>query len=293
VDGVPGWPVAFRGSAAVKAGLATWDVLHGPQYLRVFPNTYVGAPDGAPGLRLRSRAAYRYVEGRGVVAGYSAAELLGASCGRPDGPAEVIVWKGRQRDHPGLLVYRGRVEPDEIVEVDGIRMTSPLRTAFDLARRGDLVHRVIAVDALANTRGFQPDFLLQFAARYRGVRGNQDVAAVLANADRRAGSPMETRLRLVLVCGGLPRPQVQWPVQDPAARTALWLDLAYPDHMIGIEYDGMVHTGPEAVLRDIGRHTALLDQGWQVYRYTKHDVLRRPDRIVTQIRRAMERSRCT
>jgi very-short-patch-repair endonuclease len=82
-------------------------------------------------------------------------------------------------------------------------------------------------------------------------------------------------------------------VQDQAARTAVWLDLAYPDQMIGIEYDGMVHTGPDAVLRDIGRHTALLDRGWQVYRYTKHDVLRRPDRIVTQISRALERSRCT
>src|SRR4051812_48882648 len=111
VDGVPGWPVAFRGSAAVRAGLVTWDVLQGPRYLRLFPDTYAEAPTGTPTLDLRSRAAYRYIEGRGVVAGHSAAELLGASCGRPDGDAEVIVWQGRQRDHPGLFVCRGQVEP--------------------------------------------------------------------------------------------------------------------------------------------------------------------------------------
>jgi very-short-patch-repair endonuclease len=179
------------------------------------------------------------------------------------------------------------------VEVDGIRTTSAPRTACDLARRGDLVQRVVAVDALANAHGFEPDLLRQFAARYRGTRGNKDVATVLAHADRRAGSPMETRLRLVLVCAGLPRPQAQWPVQDQVSRTAVWLDLAYPEHRVGIEYDGVIHTAPAAVLRDIGRHTALLDQGWQVYRYTKRDVLQRPDRIVTQIRRALERSRCT
>jgi very-short-patch-repair endonuclease len=271
----------------------TWDVLRGPRYRRLFPDTYVKAAAGEPGLRLRSHAAYRYVEGRGIVAGYSAAELLGASCGRHDSDAEVIVWKGRQRDHPGLFVHRDQVDPDEIVDIAGIQMTSPVRTAYDLARRGDLIQRVVAVDALANAHGFEPDLLLLNAARHQGSRGNQDIAAVLTHADRRAGSPMETRLRLILVCAGLPRPHVQWPVQNPAARTAAWLDLAYPEHMIGIEYDGSGHTEPATVLRDIDRHTALLDQGWQVYRYTKHDVLRQPDRIVAQIRRALARSRCT
>jgi very-short-patch-repair endonuclease len=104
---------------------------------------------------------------------------------------------------------------------------------------------------------------------------------------------METRLRLLIVRAGLPRPEVQWPVQDTATRTAVWLDLAYPEHRIGIEYDGGVHTRPDTVLRDIGRHTALLDQGWRVYRYTKLDVLHRPDRVVAQLRRALDQSRST
>jgi very-short-patch-repair endonuclease len=286
VDGVSGWPVAFRGTAAVEAGLVTKDQLRGPRYRRPFPDTYVRA-DYRADLALRSRVAYRYVEGRGVLAGYSAAELLGASCGPADAPAEVLVPGGKQRDHDGLIVHRDRIAPGEIAEVDGVRLTSPLRTAYDLGRRSDLVEAVVAVDALARVGGFEPDLLLNFAVHYRGSRGNEGLAEVLSYADRRSGSPMETRLRLLLARAGLPRPEVQWVVQDERARTAFWLDLAYPEHRIGVEYDGVVHTDPSAVLRDISRHTALLDKGWRVYRYTKVDVLQHAEMIIEQVRRAL------
>ncbi|WP_214406499.1 endonuclease domain-containing protein [Pseudonocardia lacus] len=287
---VPGWPVAFRGSAAVAAGLVTKEQVRGPRYLRLFPDTYVRRSDRPPDLTLRALAAYRWSQGRGVVAGYAAAELLGASCGPVHAPIEIVLGQKR-RAHPGLLVIRERLDPAEIVGVRGVRVTSPRRTAFDLGRRGPLVERVVAVDALANAHRFLPDDLLGLADHHRGARGIAGLTEAVRYADRRAGSPMETRLRLTVVLGGLPAPEVQWVVQDDSARTAVWLDLAYPAHRIGIEYDGAVHTGAGAVLRDIARHTALLDQGWRVYRYTKDDVLRRPDRIVAQVARALCRPR--
>jgi hypothetical protein len=103
VHGVAGWPRAFRGSAAVAAGLVTWDVLRGPQFLRLFPDTYVAVPEEEqpPDLALRSHAAYRYVGGSGVLSGYSAAEILGASCGPRDAPAEVTVPHRGQRPTRG------------------------------------------------------------------------------------------------------------------------------------------------------------------------------------------------
>ncbi len=113
-----------------------------------------------------------------------------------------------------------------------------MRTAYDLARQPDPVEAVVAVDRLANVRRFDPDLLLNFAVHYRGARGNDRVAAVLAAASPYSCSPMETRLRLVIVNGGLPRPRVQWAVQDLESRTAVWLDLAYPELGIGIEYEG-------------------------------------------------------
>jgi hypothetical protein len=57
-------------------------VLRGPRYRRLFPDIYVAAwreLDHA----LLSLAAYLLVAGRGVLAGYSAAELLNASVAHP------------------------------------------------------------------------------------------------------------------------------------------------------------------------------------------------------------------
>lgn len=283
----PGWPVAFRGSRAVAAGLVTPDRLRGPGFRRLFPDVYVRA-DLPEDLRLRSLAAYRLVEGRGVLSGYSAALLLDADCApSPGTPAEVTVPGGGQRRHPGLCVHRNALHPGEICTVEGVRVTTPLRTAFDLARLACPDEAVVAVDRLANRHRFHPDLLLNFGARYRGCRGVAQLPEVLCRADRFAGSPMETRLRLAVVAAGLPRPKVQWVVQDEAARTAYWLDLAWPEARVGVEYDGGLHLDPARVRRDIARHTRLLDLGWRVYRYTVADLLGGLDRIVADLRRAL------
>ena len=111
-----------------------------------------------------------------------------------------------------------------------VACTTPLRTAFDLARRPDPVEAVVAVDRLANRHRFHPGSPLgAVGARDRGravvLRGVPDVVAL---ANPYAGSPMETRLRLLIVRAGLPPREVQWVVQDPATRTAFWLDWPGP-----------------------------------------------------------------
>lgn len=123
------------------------------------------------------------------------------------------------------------------------------------------------------------------------ARGKNRLFDVLSHTDRQAMSPMETRLRMLLVRAGLPRPVTQHPVQDPVARTAVWLDLAYPDRRIGVEYEGGEHLRPERVLRDIARGTRLLDAGWRIYRYTKHEIRDEPDRIGVEITRALAQVR--
>jgi very-short-patch-repair endonuclease len=282
---VPGWPEVFRGSAAVSAGLVTVARLRGSAFQRLFPDVYAPATV-EPTLALRGRAAGLLVGDRGVVSGYAAAELLGAACAWPDTPAEVTV-DGRFRAHPGLVVHQDVLAPDEITSCTGIRVTTGLRTAFDLARRLDLADAVVAVDRLANRCGFDPSLLLHVLVRYPGLRGNAGVPEVLAYTDRRSGSVPETRLRMLLMQAGLPRPEVQWPVQDPAARTAIWLDLAYPGALLGIEYEGAHHTEPDQVLKDAGRYTRLVAQGWRILRYTKHDIAQDRARIVREVRAAL------
>jgi hypothetical protein len=90
---------------------------------------------------MRTHAAYLLVKDRGgVLAGYSAALLLGAGCAPFDAPAEVLV-PTDARCHPGLRVCRDRLVDSEIATVAGHRVTSAARTAWDLARRLPLVWR--------------------------------------------------------------------------------------------------------------------------------------------------------
>ncbi|QJY49466.1 endonuclease domain-containing protein [Pseudonocardia broussonetiae] len=285
--GVTGWPEVFRGSEAVAAGLVTWGRLRGPRFVRLFPDVYAPVGEHPPDLALRARAAGLLVGERGAVSGWAAAELLGASCGPRDAPVEVTTTGLRVREHPGLVVRRERIAPGELTSVGGVRVTGALRTAYGLARRLDLVEGVVAVDRLANRHRFPPDLLLNFLTHYPRAIGNPRVIDVLAHANPYSGSPMESRLRMLLELAGLPRPRVQWVVQDPAARTAVWLDLAYPHAKVAIEYEGGEHTTPEGVLRDAARYTRLVSRGWRILRYTRFDVRDGAQRIVEEVGRAI------
>lgn len=145
----------FLGSVAVARGLLTRGHLRGPRFRRLFPDVYIDATVPIT-PSVRARAAALFVEGRGAAAGFSAAELLGASCGPLLAPDEVVV-PGRLRTHPGLVARKGSLEDTGIV--DGVRVMSPLRTGWDLARRLDLVEAVVAVDALAAQGRKRPTFV--------------------------------------------------------------------------------------------------------------------------------------
>ena len=121
---------------------------------------------------------------------------------------------------------------------------------------------------------------------YRGERGTDVICETLTYICCYAGSPMETRLRLLIETAGLPRPRVQWVVPDPVARTAVWIDLAWPEIQVGVEYEGEVHASAQSVRRDARRYTALVDKGWRIYRYTKDDILGAPERIIAELSRA-------
>lgn len=146
---------------------------------------------------------------------------------------------------------------------------------------------MVAVDALAGRFGLTPADLLTFAQRYPGARGIQRLPEVAALVEPGAESAMETRLRLVMVLAGLPRPAVQHPVVDELARVVATVDLAYPEKLVAIEYEGADHFTDLRVQRDGGRYTRLAALGWRVYRYFAGDMYGHPDRIVRDMRLAL------
>jgi very-short-patch-repair endonuclease len=269
----------FRGSAAVAAGLVTWGRLRGPRFRRLFPDVYAPA-DLEPDLAVRSAGAAVLVTGRGVLAGYSAAEVLGASCGPPDAAAEVLLLgTGRQSYRcPGLRVHRDGVDPGETTALGPYEVTTAVRTAFDLARWAPtLREKVVAVDALAHHCKIALEEVLRLRRRHAGALGSRHIVPVLRLTDARAGSPMETRIRMVLHEHGLPAPHVQFEV-EAGGRTRR-LDLAYPSVRLAIEYDGRDHREQEQAHRDLLREAALVRLGWTILRFDACTVHCHPARI--------------
>jgi hypothetical protein len=273
----------FRGTDALAAGRLTPGELRGPRFRRVFPDVYLPA-DAPLDLTARSRAAYLLVGGRGgALAGWSAAELLVTHCAPRDAPAELLV-DFHVRRHPGLRVRHGTARPDEVRERADCRVTSFLRTAYDLGRWSELADAVVAVDALAARAGFRPVEVLELRDRYPGGWGSGRLDEVVRLADPLAESAMETRLRLLLVLGGLPAPAVQYLVTDERRNLVGRVDLAYPERRLAIEYDGDGHRDRAQFVHDRRRDAVMTSLGWRVLRVTSADVLGSADRTLAQVR---------
>jgi hypothetical protein len=274
----------FRGSTALASGSLTRGVLYGPGYRRLYPDIHITASSQLD-LETWSRAAHELVAPCGVLAGYSAAELHGASCASEGAPAEVILLDGyRRRAGPMLVVHLDAVAPTDITVIDGMRATSPERTAADLARWApSLTEAVVALDALSFTYRFDPLVIMELVMA--GARGAARVPRVVTLADRLSQSPMETRIRLAIVLAGLPPPVSQHPVVLAGREFAL--DLAYPEVKLAIEYNGADHLRPDRALRDLEREQLLVAAGWRIIRFGAVTALYHPRTIAARVRQEL------
>jgi very-short-patch-repair endonuclease len=211
--------------------------------------------------------------------------LLGLDL-QPDQPVEVAVPDGSgTRSRPGMHVRRSALPPDEVVECQGLPVTSPVRTVFDLARHLPLAEAIVAVDLALHGALVEPDELRAYVTAHPTWKGLAQARRVVTIAELRAESPMESRLRALLVLGGLPRPQAQAEIIDERGCFLGRLDLYYPTARLGIEYDGDGHRSNLAA--DNRRQNRLMGAGVRLLRYTAADVYRRPVDMVAEVRAAL------
>ena len=247
-------------------------------YARVLPDVYaVGQHDLS--LRDRTVAAWLWSKRRGVIAGAAASALHGAQWVDATEPIELIA--GSARRHPGLLVRNETLAPDEVTKVAGIPVTTLTRTAFDLARHLPRDDAVARLDALKYATPYSVKDVMRYAQRYPGARGLKSLRTVLPLVDGGAASPRETRLRLLLVDAGLPRPTTQIPVVEGRGRLVRVLDMGWENFMVGAEYDGDQHrTDRPQYAKDVRVKRKLANLGWNVTYVIKED---RPDEIVQSV----------
>jgi hypothetical protein len=274
----------FRGSVAVARGLLTARQLAGPGWRRLFRDVYVSADTPVDHYTM-CRAAALLLPPGAALSHRSAALLCGVDVLDRNQRVEVTNSAGSR--HPGLRVHRSPLGPGDTWERGGLPVTSPLRTAFDLARDSDPVAAVAGLDALLNRRAITLPRLGEYLADHPHWSGLRRARRALALARYGVESPMETRLRLTVVLGGLPEPEAQCEVFDTAGHFVARLDLAYRKRRVGLEYDGDHHRERATFQRDAVRLNRLRLLGWTVLRFTADDVLRHPDRVVAQVRAAL------
>lgn len=254
----------FLGTEALARGDVTVRSLR-RRYDRVYRNVYVAKECDMTAVT-RARAAWLWSGRQSTLVGLSAAAVHGAKWIDPDLPAELYRRNGKPVE--GILIHRDELFDDESQSVDGMVVSTPTRTAFDLGRRRGRTLAVVRVDALANATGVHSLAVDAIATRHPGVRGICQLRDVIAVMDGGAESPQETRTRLVLVDAGLPKPRTQIVVDH-------WrIDMGYPEFKVGVEYDGGHHwTDARQHRLDIDRHAELLARGWLIVRVSA-DMLR-------------------
>lgn len=243
VGTIAGMTELFLGSETLVAKAMPERVMRS-LYEPVYPGVF--APSGI-GLtaRQRAEAAWLWSRRKAVIAGHSAAALLGAKWVSSALHAELI--HDNRHAPAGITVHSETLLPCEVVKVDDMPVTTPARTAFDIGRWTASRPRVLQrLDALANATDVKCSDVEAVIGEHAGARGLLRLRAVLPLVDGGAESPQETRTRLVLIDAGLPKPQTQIRVLDEYGDFVARIDLGYEHLRVGIEYDGPQHwTDPD------------------------------------------------
>ena len=179
--------------------------------------------------------------------------------------------------------------PVDWTEVGGVRVTTPLRTAADLACKLPRRQAVAAGDALMRRHGFTPADLVELLERrYRRRRGVCQARELAPITNPAAESQAESWVRVVMHDHGLPPPVLQHWVAVNGVPTYR-LDLAYPHAKVAIEYNGEeFHSSPADREADRIRLEWLRAHSWTVFVLTKDDFTPEAiDRWTREIRTAL------
>jgi hypothetical protein len=258
-------------------------MLRGAPWRQVFTGVWVH--DALVDTRdLRLQAARLLIPPCGVLCGLTAAWVLGVDVRRlNDLDVHVGFPKGKRiRKRPGLAVCQETLDPGDILMIDGVAITTSLRTAFDCLRWLQRVEGVVVADALTHAGLVTVSEIAAYFAGKRRLRNLRIGERLVEFVEPLTESPMETRLRMLLIDAGLPRPVPQHEVRDRLNRLVGRLDLAYPEARLAVEYDGADHWKQRR--EDDRRRAAIRACDWEVCVFSADDVYLTPDATARYVR---------
>ena len=250
---------------------------------RLHAGVYAVGP--VPGL-LQQEMAAALASGRGaVVSHWSAAGCWEIAPRRPGRPVVVSTLRDVRTSDAGIRVFRTtRLRDDETTLRDGLPLTSPARTLFDLAGwaySGD-VERAFsrAVPTLVTLA--EIEVLLE---RYPRRRGRRRLRALLQLSSGLTRSDAEREFLRLVRSGGLPRPATNVVV------SGYEVDCLWPEARLVVEVDGRAyHSDARSFEADRKRDAVLLAAGYRVMRVTWRQISEQPRPLLVQLARTLART---
>lgn len=254
--------------------------LDGPGYRRLLHGVLVDS-DVAVTPTIRAQAALVCFFAHAFASHSSAARMWGVPVPPLPGEHVTVPTVGERLRRQGVTVH---VRPGAVpVSIDGVLVSSLPDLFVELAELLPLVELVVVGDWMVRRKGVTPARLVRAASGAPGVAGRLARQAA-AHVRKDVDSPMESRLRMLLVLAGIPEPTVNLTIRDVDGQPVRRFDLSWPGARVIVEYDGRHHVERvEQWEADLTRREAIDDTGWRILVVVASGVYKDPARTVGRV----------
>lgn len=278
----------FTRAEAIQAGIDPME-LASKAYRRLLVNVYVDSSVPVTPA-LCAEAPLALAPATAWASHASAARIIGAPIPALPGEHVSVLSPGERLSRQGV---RSHVADGTslIWNRQGLRISAPRQMFVELATQLGLIDLVVVGDWLVKNRQVTLSELSEFCAS-SSHRGAKDARRAAAYVRERVDSPMETRVRMLLVLAGLPEPEVNLTIRDVDGQPKRRYDLSWPGVKVIVEYDGRHHIDRiEEWEADLERREAIDDDGWRIIVLIAKNVFDRPDLTIERVARLLRSRR--
>lgn len=204
----------------------------------------------------------------------------------------IVTGLARRRSRAGVHFSEERLSWPELVVVDGVSVTTPVRSVAYAMRMARSVWDAVCVFDMAayNDLVSLTEVATFLDLHQNGWTGVPQAREALRLCDENAWSPTEVALRRVwTVDAGLPRPLTNLPIFDLRGRLLGVPDVVDPVAGVFGEYDGALHLAGERRSRDVVREAQFRAHGLEGVTMMAGD-LPNPWSFVRRLREAYDRA---
>ena len=192
----------------------------------------------------------------------------------------------RLRSRDGIRIHTRAIDPAEVRYRDGLPITSPAQTLFDLATMLGARPLAEAANEAFVLQLLDLDDLrrvLERNPRRKGSTAFRRLLATLDPEDRRIRSPLEARLSAFLRARRFPPWEQN--VRLEIGGETIEPDVLWRHERVVVEADGRdPHLAPLTFASDRRRDRRLRVEGWEPVRVTSEDLDSRPDELDADLR---------